>query len=59
MYGPTWPFLFTYGSRDMRHRLSQVDGGQRDPREMGRHGETPLSGTGQVQAADPHSGLHI
>ena len=19
MYGPTWPFLFTYGSHDMRH----------------------------------------
>ena len=34
---PMWPFLL-YGSHDMRHTgFSQVDGGQRDPREMGRH----------------------
>ena len=30
MYGPTWPFLFTYGSHDMRHtgfrRLMVVNG---------------------------------
>ena len=27
-----------YGSHDMRHTgFPQVDGGQRDPREMGRH----------------------
>ena len=30
MYGPTWPFLFTYGSHDMRHtgfrRLTVVNG---------------------------------
>ena len=27
-----------YGSHDIRHiGFSQVDGGQRDPREMGRH----------------------
>ena len=41
MYGPTWPFLLMYGSHDMRHagfrRFPQVDGGQRDPRKLGRH----------------------
>ena len=30
MYGPTWPFLFTYGSHDMRHtgfrRLTMING---------------------------------
>ena len=30
MYGPTWPFLFMYGSHDMRHigfrRLTVVNG---------------------------------
>ena len=30
MYGPTWPFLLTYGSHDMRHtgfcRLTVVNG---------------------------------
>ena len=36
--GPTWPLLLMHGSHDMRHRgFPQVDGGQRDPREMGRH----------------------
>ena len=36
--GPMWPFLLMYGSHDMRHTgFSQVDGGQRDPREMGCH----------------------
>ena len=38
MYGPMWPFLFTYGSHDMRHtgfrKLTVVNG---TPREMGRH----------------------
>ena len=35
---PMWPFLLVYGSHDMRHTgFPQVDGGQRDPREMGRH----------------------
>ena len=38
MCKPMWPFLLTYGSHDMRHTsFQQVDGGQRDPREMGRH----------------------
>ena len=38
MYGSTWPLLLTYGSHDMRHTgFPQVDGGQQDPREMGRH----------------------
>ena len=36
--GPTWSFLLMYGSHDMRHTgFPQVDGGQRDPRELGRH----------------------
>ena len=36
MYGPTWPFLLTYGSYDERHTgFPQVDGGQRDPRDRG------------------------
>ena len=35
---PMWPFLFMYGSHDMRHTgFPQVDGGQRDPWVMGRH----------------------
>ena len=35
---PMWPFLLMYGSHDMRHTgFPQVDGGQRDPPEMGRH----------------------
>ena len=35
---PMWPFLLMYGSHDMRHTgFSQVNGGQRDPLEMGRH----------------------
>ena len=30
--------LLTYESHDMRHTgFPQVDGGQRDPRELGRH----------------------
>ena len=33
-----WPFLIMYGSHDMRHtNFPQVDGGQWDPRGMGRH----------------------
>ena len=38
MCGPMLPFLLTYESHDMRHiGILQVDGGQWDPREMGRH----------------------
>ena len=38
MYGPMWPFLITYGSHDVRITVfPQVDGGQRDPRVLGRH----------------------
>ena len=38
MCKPMWPFLLTYGSHDMRHTsFQQVDDGQRDPWEMGRH----------------------
>ena len=34
--GPKWPFLLMYGSHDMRHTgFPQVDGGQRDPRDLG------------------------
>ena len=33
-----WPFLLTNGSHDMRHKgFSQVNSGQRDPRELGRN----------------------
>ena len=38
MYGPDVAILLMYGSHDMRHTgFPQVDGGQRDPREMERH----------------------
>ena len=38
MYRPMWPVLLMYGCHDMRHTgFPQVDGGQRDPRELGRH----------------------
>ena len=38
MYGPDVAILFIYGSHDVRHiGFPQVDGGQRDLREMGRH----------------------
>ena len=38
MYGPNMAILLMYESRDMRHTgFPQVDGGQRDPQEMGRH----------------------
>ena len=35
---PMWPFLLMYGSQDMIHKgFPQVDGGQQDPRDLGRH----------------------
>ena len=35
---PKWLFLLMYGSHDIRHTgFPQVDGGQRDPRDLGRH----------------------
>ena len=38
MCRPGLPFLLTYGSHVMRHTgFLQVDGSQRDPREMGHH----------------------
>ena len=37
MCRPMWSFLLMYGSHDMRHRFPQVDGGQRDPRDLGCH----------------------
>ena len=41
--GPTWPFLLMYGSRGMRHTgFSQVDGGQRDPRDKGVTSTHPM-----------------
>ena len=36
--GPYWVILLMYGTHDMRHTgFPQVDGGQRDPRKLGRH----------------------
>ena len=41
MCRPMCPFLLTYGSHDMRHTgFPQVDDGQRDPRDLGRHNST-------------------
>ena len=38
MCRPMWPFLLTYGSHDVRHTgFPQVDGGQRDSRDLGHH----------------------
>ena len=38
MYGPDVAILLKYGSLDMRHTgFSQVDGGQRDSWDLGRH----------------------
>ena len=38
MYRPMWPFLLMYGSHDMRHTgFPQVNGGQQDLRNLGRH----------------------
>ena len=38
MCRPMWSFLLMYGSHDMRYTgFQQVDGGQWDPREIGRH----------------------
>ena len=36
--GSKWSFLLMYDSHDMRHiGFSHIDGGQRDPRDSGRH----------------------
>ena len=41
--GPKLPFLLMYVSHDMRDTsFPQVDGGQRDPRDSGRHIFNPL-----------------
>ena len=38
MYGPKWPFLLKYGSRDTRGiDFSQVDGLSTDTPVLGRH----------------------
>ena len=38
MYGPKWPFLLMYVSRDMRRiDFTQVDRLSTNPQEMGRH----------------------
>ena len=38
MYGLKWPFLLSYGSRDMRRiDFPRVDGLSTDPRVLGRH----------------------
>ena len=40
---PMRSFLLMYGSHNMRHTgFPQVDGGQRDPQEMGRHNDSTL-----------------
>ena len=41
--GPYWVILLMHGSHDMRHRFPQVDGGQQDPRKMGRHNDSRMS----------------
>ena len=43
MYGPDVAILLMYGSHDMKHRFLQVDGGQRDPRVLGRHTPSPFT----------------
>ena len=44
MCSPMWPFLLMDGSHDMRHTgFPKVDGGQRDPWEMGRHNSCFMS----------------
>ena len=41
MYGPKWPFLLRYGSRDMRRiDFPRVDGLSTDPWVLGRHNFT-------------------
>ena len=38
MYGPKWPFLLMYESRDMRHTgFPRVDELSMDPRDLGCH----------------------
>ena len=40
--GPVGLFLLMFRSHDMRHTgFPQVDGGQRDPRDLGRHKFAP------------------
>ena len=42
MYGPKWPFLLKYGSRDTRHiDFSRVDGLSTDIPDLGRHKKQP------------------
>ena len=41
MYGPNVTILLIYGSYDMIHTgFPRVDGGQRDPQEMGHHNDS-------------------
>ena len=41
MYGPKWPFLLRYGSRDTRRiDFSRVDGLSTDTPVLGRHRQT-------------------
>ena len=53
MYGPDVAILLTYGSHDMRHTgFPQVDGGQRDPWDLGHHsGLTRLVGPNRIRDA--------
>ena len=46
-----WPFLLTYGSHEMRHTgFPQVNSGERDPWELGRH--TVLLTFGKLESYD-------
>ena len=45
MYGPKWPFLLMYGSHDMRHRFSTVDG-LSTAWDLGRHKRKLGEGSG-------------
>ena len=63
MCRPMWPFLLMNGSHDMRHTgFPQVDDGQRDPREMGRHilstGSTSWEPAQSVQWISVEAGLN-
>ena len=40
--GPYWVTLLKYGSHGMRHRFSQVNDGQQDPRVLGCHKKPQL-----------------
>ena len=54
---PMWSFLLMYESHDIRHTgFSQVDGGQWDPREMGRHNNSPRAKQLSLQSLTAQKG---